>query len=342
MVTALPCEQTFLDAYESLSDFQSLTLRKIQRLEAGLLGGKMIHTHYGRFNFLLACFVTVAVVALPMLAAVGPAAAGLTGRALVAGYGPELPLLQDLGKAFEKSHPGTAIDFEWDKNVKAVDLVQSGTADIAVTDHLVTGLHASQIAWDGVAVIVNFANPIRELTSRQVKAIFGGQMMRWSEIDGANEKIEILDRAPEDNVKAGFEASLGITNQIPPSALVVRTDQKALRAVSGKRSAITYLSLAAALRAQEDGIPIQVLTLDGVEPGQPTLRNGTYGIRRPIYLLSQERPGSVAESFLAFAQSAEAEQYMKSVYIPSGNPSGIGTKDLGRLDQVQPHTGKQS
>jgi phosphate transport system substrate-binding protein len=226
--------------------------------------------------------------------------------------------------------------------VKAVDLVQSGSADIAVTDHLVAGLHASQIAWDGVAVIVNFANPIRELTSRQLKAVFAGQMMRWSEVAGANEKIEILDRAPEDNVKTGFEASLGITNQIPPSALVLRTDQKALRAVSGTRSAITYLSLAAALRAQEDGIPIQVLTIDGVEPGQPTLRNGTYGLRRPIYFLSQTKPGPVAESFLAFAQSVEAEQYMKSVFIPIGSPSGIGTKDLGRIDRLQPHPDKRS
>ena len=154
-------------------------------------------------------------------------------------------------------------------------------------------------------------------------------------MDGANDKIEVLHRAPEDNVRAGFEASLGITNQIPPSAAVVRTDQKALRAVSGKRSAISYLSLEAALRAQEDGIPIQVLTIDGVEPGQPTVRNGTYGLRRPIYLLSQEKPGSVAESFLAFAQSAEAEQYMKSVYIPTGDSSDIGTKDLGRLDHLQ-------
>lgn len=305
-------------------------------------GGRMIHTQHNWLAFVLVGFITVAVFALPMLAVVVSAEAGLTGRALVAGYGPELALLQDMGKAFEKSHPGTAIDFEWDKNVKAVELVRSGSADIAVTDHLVAGLHASQIAWDGVAVIVNFANPIRELTSRQLKAVFAGQMIRWSEVDGANEKIEVLDRAPEDNVKAGFEASLGITHHIPPSAVVVRTDQKALRAVSGKRSAITYLSLAAALRAQEDGIPIQVLTIDGVEPGQPTLRNGTYGLRRPIYFLSQEKPGSVAESFLAFAQSAEAEQYMKSVYIPTGSPSGIGTKDLGRMDRLQSHTDKQS
>ena len=72
--------------------------------------GRMIHTQQNWSAFVLVGFVTVAVVALPMLTAVAPAEAGLIGRALVAGYGPELPSYQDLGRAFEKSHPGTAID----------------------------------------------------------------------------------------------------------------------------------------------------------------------------------------------------------------------------------------
>ncbi|MGE0274268.1 MAG: hypothetical protein AB7G68_06945 [Nitrospiraceae bacterium] len=41
------------------------------------------------------------------------------GRMLIAGYGPELHLFQDLGKAFERAHPGSAVDFEWDRTVKA-------------------------------------------------------------------------------------------------------------------------------------------------------------------------------------------------------------------------------
>ena len=43
--------------------------------------------------------------------------AGLTGRILIAGYGPELPVVQDLAKAYERLHPGTAIDIEWDGTV---------------------------------------------------------------------------------------------------------------------------------------------------------------------------------------------------------------------------------
>ena len=269
-----------------------------------------------------------------------PAAAGMTGRILIAGYGPELPLLQDLGKAFERSHPGTAVDFEWDRNVKAVDLVQAGTADLAVTDRSVSGLRETHIAWDGIAVIVNFANPLREVTSRQLRDLFTGRLTRWSDMDGSSAKVHILDRPPEDNVKAGFERSLGIAGQIVTPAQVARSDQKALRAVSGNTAAVTYLSLPAALRAQEDGIPVQLLTIDKVEPGQPTVKDGSYPLRRPVYLLSRAQPGEVVEAFVAFAQSSEAEPLLQTVFVPTGPPASRDIKSPS-LSESRPGTLKE-
>ncbi|HEX2056424.1 MAG TPA: substrate-binding domain-containing protein [Nitrospiraceae bacterium] len=264
---------------------------------------------------------TLAFLALSFVTWISPVEAGLTGRILIAGYGPELPIFQDLAKLFEKAHPGTAVEFEWDRNVKAVELVRAGIADLAVIDRPVPGLRDTRIAWDGIAVIVNFANPIREVSSAQLRDLFTGRVTRWSDMDGSSAKVQVFDRAPEDNVKAGFETSLGIAGQTVTPAAVVRTDQKALRAVSGNTAAITYLSLAAALKAQEDGIPIQVLTVDKVEPGQPTVKDGSYPLRRPLYLLSREQPSAIAEAFIAFALSAEAEPVLRTAFVPSGRPA---------------------
>ena len=269
---------------------------------------------------------------LMCLPPVWPAQAGLTGRIVIAGYGPELPLLQDLGKAFEKSHPGTAVDFEWDKNVKAVDLVVGGTADLAVTDRSVPGLRDTHIAWDGIAVIVNFANPIREVSSRQLRDLFTGRVTRWSDLDGSSAKVAVLERPPEDNIKAGFETSLGITDRVFTPTAVVRGDQRALRAVSGNTSAIAYLSLSAALKAQEDGIPVQILTIDRVEPGQPTVKDGSYLLRRPLYLLSRDRPGAVAAAFVAFTQSVEVEAIVSRGFVPTGSSTSREANGLGLLE----------
>ncbi len=255
--------------------------------------------------------------------------ADLTGRIVVAGYGPELPLLQDLGRAFEKQHPGTAVDFEWDRTVRAVDLVKDGTADLAVTDHAPPGLEAHQLAQDGIAVIVNFANPLREVTLQQIRDLFTGRVTRWSDLDGAPTKVVVYHRAAEDNVARGFEQSLGITEQLKDKPLVARTDQKALRAVSGNDAAISYLSLAAALKAQEDGIPIRILTIDKIDPGPPTVRDGRYPIRRPLLLLSRPQSTPLVRAFLEFVRSPAASAIVSTLYVPAGPGTPAGTAPLG-------------
>lgn len=244
----------------------------------------------------------------------------IRGRIVVAGYGPELPVMQDLGMAFEKTHPGTAIDFQWDRTVKAVELVKSGAAQIAITDQPDPALHTAPLAWDGIAVIVNFANPVGELSAKQVRDLFTGHITRWSDLDGADQPVEVLTRANEDNVRSGFETSLGIAGQLSTTK-PIRTDEKILRAVSGRDRAISYLSLAAALKAQEDGIPIRVITIDKVEPGQPSVRSGAYKLRRPVLALTSLEPDPLTEAFLQFATSTEAQHIVQPVFVPGATAS---------------------
>jgi phosphate transport system substrate-binding protein len=262
----------------------------------------------------------IVLVACSMAAAPGGAAA-MTGRIVVAGYGPELPVIQELGKAFEKANPGTAIDVEWEKNLKAIDLVKSGRAQIAVTDHDDPALKSAPIAWDGIAVIVNFSNPVKEVTKEQIRNLFTGKIKRWSELDGADAKVELLQRPPDGNISIGFEQSLGITGQVSTSAKVIRSDQKTLSEVSGKDAAITYVSLDIALKAQEDGIPIQVLVVDRVEAAEPTVKDGRYTIRRPVLLLTEKQPNELAEAFVAFAVSPEGQRIIKMMFVPYSPPS---------------------
>ncbi len=243
------------------------------------------------------------------------AVAGGTGRIVVAGYGPELPVLQEIGRAFEKQHPGTAIDFQWDRTVKAIELVKNGDAHVAVTDHEDRNLRTVPLAWEGIAVIVNFANPISEVTAEQVKDLLTGKITRWSDLDGADQTIEVVPRAPEDNLQIGLERSLGL-DAWRPAGKPVRTDEKTLRAVSGRDRAISYLSLSAALKAQEDGIPIRILTVDKVEPGHPTLKSGAYKLRRPVLLLTATSPDPLTEAFVSFATGVEGQRLLVPAYVP--------------------------
>jgi phosphate transport system substrate-binding protein len=242
--------------------------------------------------------------------------AALTGRILITGYGPELPVVQDLAKAYERLHPGTAIDLQWDSTVRAVQLVKTGEAQIAVTDQPDPSLKATQIAWDGIAVIVNFTNPVKEVSSAQVKGLFSAQISNWSELDGAASRVEVIPRTSGNNLTPGFRNSLGLTEQVAASAAPIRSDQKVLSLVSGRDATVSYISLAAALRAQEDGISIRILTVDQVDPGEATVKSGRYRLRRPVLMLTATQPDPLTESFLSFVRSIDGQQLIHTMFVP--------------------------
>jgi phosphate transport system substrate-binding protein len=242
--------------------------------------------------------------------------AALTGRILIAGYGPELPVVQDLAKAYERLHPGTAIDLEWDSTVRAIHLVKTGAAQIAVTDQPDPALKTTQIAWDGIAVIVNFANPVREVSSAQVRGLFSTQITNWAEMDGATARVEVIPRTSVNNLTAGFQNSLGLTERMAASAAPVRSDQKVLSLVSGRDATVSYISLAAALKAQEDGISIHILTVDQIDPGEATVKNGRYRLRRPVLMLTATQPDPLTESVLSFVRSVDGQQLLRTMFVP--------------------------
>lgn len=260
----------------------------------------------------------------------------LTGRIVIAGYGPEQPVIQDLARAFEKLHPGTAIDLEWDKTVRAVEMVKAREAHVAVADGTDPELDSAIIAWDGIAVITNFSNPLTELTSEQLRGLLTGKLARWSDLEGADKPVEVIARSGNGNLTAGLEKSLGIAGRMAKTAMTARSDQQTLRLVSGRDAAISYMSLRAALRALEDGIPVRILTIDHVEPGEPTVANGSYPIKRPVIMLSGFEKDPLTASFLSFAQSASGQLLVQNLYTPLGSSATVINPGRG----VQPPAAK--
>ncbi|MER3424465.1 MAG: hypothetical protein C4293_15850 [Nitrospiraceae bacterium] len=243
-------------------------------------------------------------------------AAGL-GRLLIAGNGPEQRMIQQLAAEFEKANPGTVVEIEWDRNLKALEMVKAGHADLAVTGEEDPELAATSIAWDGIAVIVNFSNPIQELTTQQVAGIFTGEITSWAEIGGPEAKIDIIHRPPDRNIRAGFEQALGIAGKAV-AAKTIRSDQKALSTVAGNLSAISYISLGPSLEALQFGIPIRALLIDGVEAAEPTVKTGQYPLRRPVFLVGEKDSNPAQAAFIAFARSPKGQRIVDEIFVPYG------------------------
>ena len=244
---------------------------------------------------------------------------GISGTLVIAGNGPEMPMIEQLARAFEKANQRAYIDILWDDNSKPIEMVKSGQAQIAVAGREEPDLNATQIAWDGIAVMVNLANHMKEVTTQQVAEIFSGKVKFWSDLGGPETKVLLIDRPRNRNIRDAFEQYLGIAGKIPDSAKVIGPDDKAIKTVAGTLpplSAVTYISLGTALDAVSGGVAVRLLPLDKVEPEEPTVKDGRYKLRSPLLLLSKKESNPIIEAFVAFALSNEGQKIIDEAYTP--------------------------
>ncbi|HOQ09967.1 MAG TPA: substrate-binding domain-containing protein [Syntrophomonadaceae bacterium] len=118
-----------------------------------------------------------------------PAYAGSkpAGKIVVAGSSSVTPVMEKLKEAYLEINPNAIIEIQLSDSSAGMIGAIEGTCDIgmasrALKDSELEQLISTQIAWDGIAVIVNNENPVSSLTKEQVRGIFTGELTKWSEI----------------------------------------------------------------------------------------------------------------------------------------------------------------
>jgi phosphate transport system substrate-binding protein len=268
------------------------------------------------YVFLLCAFY-VHIAAVTLLSS--SVAAEVSGNLIVAGNGPEQTTIESLARAFEKANPRAYIDVLWEDHSKPVEMVKTGEAHLAVTGSEDPSLMATQIAWDGIGILVHLSNFTKEVTKQQIADVYSGKVKEWSELGGPETKILLIDRPKNQNIRDAFERQLGINGKIPDNAKVIAKDDKVIKTVVGTlppMSAIAYISLSQGLAVVTSGVAVRLLPVDKVEPEVPTVKDGRYPLRRPVLLLSKKDPNPLIDAFVQFAQSAAGRQIIGESYIP--------------------------
>ncbi len=237
----------------------------------------------------------------------------ISGTILIVGNGPERYLLEILAAEFESRHPSVSVDIFWHPNAKPIRTIELHEADIGITGEEVPSLRSTPIARDGVAVLTNFSNPVKEMTIQQVADVFSGKIRYWSQVyeEAPQTKIVLINRTTNENIRQGFEKTLHIPDGIPRSAIRAGTEDEAIKLVSGNLEAITFVSMTPALRAKEDGIAINLLFINRVEPEVQTVLDNRYPLQRPVVLITNSQPSPQVLAFEQFALSPEGQNLMR-------------------------------
>ena len=157
------------------------------------------------------------------------------------------------------------------------------------------------IGQDAIAVVVNAANPLMDLSVSELRSIFTGKTWVWPDVGGAAGEIAVVTREEGSGTRDVFEASVLEGARLTPRAVVMPSSEAVAQYVRDHPAAMGYLS------ASYDVKGIKVLSIGGVLPDASRPEGGRYPLVRPVYLLTAVTPSAEVRDFVSFASGPEAQ-----------------------------------
>ena len=239
----------------------------------------------------------------------------LTGSSTVA------PLAMEIGKLFEAQNPGVRVDVQTGGSSRGVADARRGLADIGTVSRDLKDseqdLMAFTIARDGVSIIVNKDNPVRELTNDQIIAIYTGKINDWSEVGGRKAPVTVVNKAEGHSTLELFLHYFHLKNEMVKADVIIGDNEQGIKTVAGNLNAIGYVSIGTAEYDSSHGVAIKLLPVAGVAASIENVRNGTFPIARPLNLVTKTTPAGLAKKFIDFAQSAKVDDIIiKQYFVP--------------------------
>ena len=258
---------------------------------------------------LAACGQTAAPAATtaPAVSAAPAATAKLSGTVATDGSTSMEKVVGALGEAFMEANPDTTFTYNPTGSGSGIQAVQEGRCDIGLSSRALkdaekeAGLTETVLAYDGIAMIVNPANPVEDLSLEQIADIYTGKITNWSEVGGNDSQIVLIGREAGSGTRGGFEEIVGVVDACQYRQELSSTGD-VITTVAQNPDAIGYASLAAVKDT------VKALKVAGVTPTEATVKDGTYTIQRPFVLATKtgEKLNDVAQAFFDYATSAEA------------------------------------
>lgn len=273
-----------------------------------------------------------ALTAALLLGTSATAAAG--GSLTISGAAAVQPLAGLLAKAYNLSHPDDSIAFYFTDGVSATGIADAavGRADIGTAcrglrpAEIAYGLVATTIARDAVAIVVNPANPVDNLTSAQAAAVFAGRLTNWSQLGGHDAPIHINAYTAADDTADYFnEYFCGGSAKLAATASQWDSGRRLRQAVAADPNAIGFLSV-----IDLDG-SVKAPDLDGQAVSLAAAKAGAYQAVRNLNMITRGQPAGNAKLFLDWVLGAQGQALVTADYLPPGaEPAAAGQPQPAR------------
>ena len=239
-------------------------------------------------------------------------AAALSGNVATGGSTSMKNVIAALTEGFAEVEPGVTVSYDPTGSGAGITGATDKTLDIglssrALKDDEKTDVDGTTIALDGIAIIVNNASKVEDLTVDQLKQMFTGEITNWSEVGGGDGEIVLIGREAGSGTRDGFESIVDVKDSCKYAQELTATGA-VISAVEANPLAIGYASLSAV------GDTVKMVTVGGVECSEETVKDGSYEVQRPFVFVTNKSVAlsEQAQAFFDFATSADAADLIRT------------------------------
>ncbi|MEO5721301.1 MAG: phosphate ABC transporter substrate-binding protein [Chthoniobacterales bacterium] len=233
-------------------------------------------------------------------------------------------LVPQLAEQFKAQNPGHTFDIAAEGSTTGIAAIIDGTAQIGMASRRAkpaetaaasskgVNMKPTIVAYDGIAVIINAANPIKSLTKKQVEQIFTGEVTDWSAVGGSGGKISIYTRNTSSGTYSDFKELAMKKRDYAGSSQKMAGNEQIASEVGKNPNGIGYVGL-----AYDKAPGVKALPIDGTAPSVASVQSKSYPYARPTFYYTNGEPSGVAKQFVDFTLSGAGQKVVSQVgFVP--------------------------
>ncbi|MBI2813423.1 MAG: phosphate ABC transporter substrate-binding protein [Opitutae bacterium] len=238
-------------------------------------------------------------------------------------------MVPQVAEAFRAVNPGVVFEIAAEGSTTGIAAITDSTAEIGMSSRrarptemsaaLAKGVTMKPIvvSYDAMAVIVNEANPVTQLTLRQVEQIFAGDVKDWSAVGGSAGAFSIYTRNTSSGTYQDWKDLAMKKRDYAPSSQKMAGNEQIAAEVGKNPSGIGYVGIA---YTHAPGVRVVGIVLkDGkvVLPAVETVHDKSYPYARPNFFYTNGEPTGLAARFIDYLLGADGQAIVaKSGFVP--------------------------
>lgn len=221
------------------------------------------------------------------------------------------PLMEKIQEEYEEENNVT-LEIQQNGSGAGIKDVISGISEIGMSSRELKNEEKAStkqavVAYDGIALLVNPSNPVKNISLEDIKKIYTGEITNWKELGGKDSPIVVISREEGSGTRTAFQEIVGYkSEELIKNATISDGSGAVKTTAAGNENAIGFASF------EFIDSTVKALNVNEVEPTAENAKSGEYKMSRPFILVTKEDTlTEEGQKLIDFILSDEGQEIVK-------------------------------